>query len=257
MKRENKLMRGIFIVLMLICLIYAVSIYMIGSGTFSFMIWIFGAAFFGTAFYLSGNRRWYRIPLIIRGLGSAAVLLLLVITLVCMALMLSHFNDKGIKDLDYIVVLGAQMRNDGPSTIFRYRLDAAFDYLEENPKTVCIVSGGKGPNEPVCEGDGGRKYLLSKGIDQSRVIAENRAMDTYENIVYSLEIMDHDRTESDELKIGIVTNNFHLFRGIHLAGKLTDHNICGIAAYTLPWYLPNNMARECFGIVRDLGIMRF
>jgi uncharacterized SAM-binding protein YcdF (DUF218 family) len=75
--------------------------------------------------------------------------------------------------------------------------------------------------------------------------------------VYSLELIDQGPADSGKLKIGIVTNNFHLFRGLHLAGKLTDNNIYGIAAYTLPWYLPNNMARECFGIVRDLGKMRF
>ncbi len=257
MKRGNKLMRGIFIALMLICLIYSASIYMIGSGTFSFMIWIFGAVFFGTAFYLSGNGRWYRIHIIIRSFLLGAISLLLVITVVCLILMLSNFNDKGIKDLDYIVVLGAQMRNDGPSTIFKYRLDAAYNYLVENPKTVCIVSGGKGPNEDVCEGDGGRKYLISKGIDPSRVIAENKAMDTSENIVCSVGLMNSGTNGSDKLKIGIVTNNYHLFRGIHLAKSLTDKNVYGIAAYTLPWYLPNNMARECFGIVRDFSKMRF
>jgi uncharacterized SAM-binding protein YcdF (DUF218 family) len=257
MKKGNKLMRGIFIVLMLSCLIYAVSIYMIGSGTFSFMIWICGAVFFAAAFYLSGNGRWYRIPFMIRGLCCGVISLLLIIAAVCLTLMLSRFNDKGVKDLDYIIVLGAQMRNDGPSTIFRYRLDAAYDYLTENPDTICIVSGGHGANEPVCEGNGGREYLISRGVEASRVIAENKAMDTSENILYSLDLIDRGSAGSDKLKIGIVTNNFHLFRGVHLAKKLTDNNIYGIAAYTLPWYLPNNMARECFGIVRDSGKMRF
>ena len=250
-------MRSIYIALTLICLIYSVSIYMIGSGTFSFMIWLCGAVFFGAAFYLSGNGRWDRIPSMIRIFCCSVISLLLIITVVCLALMLSCFNDKGIKDLDYIVVLGAQMRDDGPSTIFRYRLDAAYEYLTENPRTICIVSGGQGANEPVCEGDGGRNYLISRGIDPSRIIAENKAMDTSENMVYSLKLIDQNASGSDKLKIGIVTNNFHLFRGIHLARKLTDNNVYGIAAYTLPWYLPNNMARECFGIVRDLSKMRF
>ncbi len=247
-------MRGVFIALMLVCLVYSVSIYMIGSGTFSFLIWICVAVFFGAAFFLSGNGRWYRIPFMIRGLCCGVISLLLIIASVCLTLMLCRFNDKGVKDLDYIIVLGAQMRNDGPSTIFRYRLDAAYDYLKENPETICIVSGGQGANEPVCEGDGGREYLISKGVEASRVIAENKAMDTSENIVYSLEVIDRG---SGKLKIGIVTNNFHLFRGLYLAKNLTDNNIYGIAAYTLPWYLPNNMARECFGIVRDSGKMLF
>ncbi len=77
-------------------------------------------------------------------------------------------------------------------------------------------------------------------------------MDTSENIAYSIQLMETGGNGSEKLKIGIVTNNFHLFRGIHLAKNTTDNDVYGISAYTLPWYLPNNMARECFGIVRDL-----
>ena len=55
-------------------------------------------------------------------------------------------------------------------------------------------------------------------------MAENKAMDTSENIVYSLELIDHVHTGSDKLKIGMVTNNYHLFRGVHLAKKYTDNN---------------------------------
>lgn len=149
------------------------------------------------------------------------------------------------------------MRNDGPSTIFTFRLDAAYDYLTENPDTICIVTGGKGRNESVSEGDGGREYLISKGIDPSRIIAETKAMDTVENLVYSFQLMDLESKGSDKVNIGIVTNNFHLFRGIHLAKNLTDNDVCGISAYTLPWYLPNNMVRECCGILRDLSKMKF
>ena len=35
-------------------------------------------------------------------------------------------------------------------------------------------------------------------------------------------------------------------------GVIRDAGICGIAAYTEHLYLPNNMVRECFGIIRDL-----
>ncbi len=144
------------------------------------------------------------------------------------------------------------MREDGPSTVFKYRLDAACAYLSENPDTICIVSGGQGVNEPVSEGEGGKEYMISQGATPDRIIAETTAMDTKENIRYSLDIMRQAAGTGEKLRIGIVTNNFHVFRGVYLAGKLTDDEICGIAAYTISWYLPNNMVRECLGIVRDL-----
>ena len=247
--------RYLLLILIIICLVYSVSIFMVGSGTFSFLIWLFGAIIFGLMFYLSGNGRWLKLPFGIRYASYAIISLTLVFFIFCFCAMASHFGDKGESDLDYIVVLGAQMKDGSPSAIYKFRLDAAYDYLIENPDTVCIVSGGKGKNENVSEGDGGKEYLVSKGIDTERIIAETEAEDTVENIRFSKEIMDRS-SEADTLRIGIVTNNFHVFRGLHLAKKYMGNEVFGIAAYTVPWYLPNNMIREGFGIAMDLRKMR-
>ncbi len=107
-----------------------------------------------------------------------------------------------------------------------------------------------GVNEIVSEGDGGKDYLISKEIAPERIIAETKAMDTFTNITNSLEIMSL-ATNEGSTAIGIVTNNFHVFREVHLTKKFTSSEVYGIAAYTVPWYLPNNMVRECFGIVKD------
>ena len=48
-------------------------------------------------------------------------------------------------DLDYLVVLGAQVKGETVSNSLRLRLDEALDYLEENPRTRVVVTGGKGP----------------------------------------------------------------------------------------------------------------
>ncbi len=251
-----KYIRIISLCFMLACIIYAVSIYMVGSGTFSFMIWLIGAAFFGAAFFMAGNGRWYRIPIVLRRTCYCIVSLLIIFMTICMGAMLSHFGDKGVKNLDYIIVLGAQMKDHEPSIIFQYRLDAAYDYLLDNPKTICIVSGGKGANEIVSEGDGGKDYLIAKGIAPERIIAETKAMDTVANIANSFEIVSSE-TNTDDMKIGIVTNNFHVFRGVHLAKNITSNEVYGIAAYTIPWYILNNMVRECFGIAKDCSKMKY
>ena len=76
----------------------------------------------------------------------------------------SHMHDKGEDGLDYIVVLGAQMRQNGPSVVLQYRLDEAIKYLNDNPDTICIVSGGQGYNEPCTEAQGMAEYLEKKGV---------------------------------------------------------------------------------------------
>ena len=90
----------IFLALMIICMIYSVSIYMVGSGTFSFVIWIVGAAFFGISFFLAGNGRWLKVPIALRALSYGLIALVLVALIICSVAMASHFEDKGEKDLE-------------------------------------------------------------------------------------------------------------------------------------------------------------
>ncbi len=252
------MIRGIFLALALACGIYAVSIYRVGSGTFSFVIWIAGTVFFCACFYLAGKSRWGNVPVSVRRTCYGLIAFAVATMLICVGAMMSHFGDKGEKDLDYVIVLGAQMRSYGPSIIFQYRLDAAYEYLTENPDAICIVSGGKGDNEIVSEGEGGKKYLMEKGIPEDRILAETTSVDTSENIANSLNLIREERAgDGEKLRIGIVTNNFHVFRGVRLTKKLAgaETEVCGIAAYTVPWYLPNNMLRECFGIIKDIPNM--
>jgi uncharacterized SAM-binding protein YcdF (DUF218 family) len=49
----------------------------------------------------------------------------------------------------------------------------------------------------------------------------------------------------------LVTNNFHVTRGLALARKQGLTNVCAIAAPSDPLYLPNNMLREFFGLTKD------
>lgn len=267
--------RILWFVLMVLALAYALMVYMVGSGTFSFVIWLAGAAFFCACFFLAGNGRWPAVPKVVRQIAYVVIGVIAAVFVVCQIGILSHFSDKGEPDLDYIIVLGAQMRNDGPSVIYRYRLEKAREYLAANPDTICITTGGQGNNENISEGRGGADYLLSHGVDKSQLMSETMSRDTADNIRYALELIEEreekrvDKSnidfeknfmdDRDNLRIGIVTNGFHVFRGIHIAKGLTDADVCGIAAYMQLQYIPNNMVRETFGIIRDFvaGRMKF
>ena len=111
----------LWLVLAVLCFLYSIMVYMVGSGTFSFVIWLAGAAFFGAGFFFAGKGRWQRVPKPLRGAAYVLIAAGAAVFLVCQLAILSHFFDKGEKDLDYIIVLGAQMRSSGPSVIYRYR----------------------------------------------------------------------------------------------------------------------------------------
>ena len=229
------------------CLAYGMLVLSVASGTWFFAFWLaLGAALLGCAGAVHAGW-WAALPLGgKRALGIAAIALLAGF-LATQALIARDFNDQGEDGLDCIIVLGAQVRGSKPSVVLRHRLDTACDYLERNPRTRCIVSGGQGSNEPTSEASVMAAYLESRGIDRSRIIYEDRSTNTRENIAFSAQLLD---PATD--RVGIVTSNFHVYRGVGIARKAGFAHVVGIAAPTTPLFLPNNLAREGFGIAKDL-----
>ena len=146
-----------------------------------------------------------------------------------------HQSDE---NLDYIIVLGAQVRADGPSKVLKHRLNTAIDYLKKNPETICIVSGGQGYNEPCTEAKAMAEYLEAAGIAKERLILEDKSKTTEQNIKYSKKYM------KDGASVGIITNDFHMFRAMQITKGEGLKSAKAIAAGSNPLYLPNNMLRE-------------
>ena len=149
------------------------------------------------------------------------------------------FSDYAF-NLDYIIVLGAQVYPEGPSAILKYRLDEAAKYLKQNLNTKCIVSGGQGHNEPFAEAIGMKKYLEDEGIEEKRIIMEPDSKNTNQNITNSMKYIEPGKS------VGIVTNNFHMFRALQTAKKQGLSKPRAIVAGMDNLYLPNNMLREYF-----------
>ena len=120
--------------------------------------------------------------------------------------------------------------------------------LRRIPETICIVTGAKGSNERVTEARGMADYLISAGIDEERIILEEQATNTSENIRYSKALL-----PSGDVTVGIVTNNFHVYRALGIAKKQGIEDATGLAAGSSLSFLPNNMTREAIGVLKDLA----
>lgn len=160
----------------------------------------------------------------------------------------SHFKDKIGREKKYILVLGNAISENKPSQTLKYRLDEAYDYLKKYD-SICIVTGGKSDGEKHSEARVMKDYLVKKGIDEKRILMEERSTNTKENMVLSQELIPSD---SD---IGIITSDTHLYRSLFIAEKEGLKNISGHAAKTqTPLYI-NNMTREYFLFIKYiLGI---
>jgi len=144
--------------------------------------------------------------------------------------------------VDYIILLGAKT---GSLTIER-RIDTAAEYLHANPDTLVICTGGQGSDEEIAEGEYMRIGLIRRGISADRIIVEDRATSTAENMKFSSALI-ADGTTS----IAIVSNNYHVFRSMAIARKYFDCEIYGIPMASNYLTLPHYMLREFFTVVVD------
>jgi len=128
---------------------------------------------------------------------------------------------------EYVVVLGAKVRHDGPSVSLMDRIRGAYDYMTEHPDVIAVVSGGKGGDEPMTEAQCMYEHLVAMGIDESRIWIEDQAASTWANLNYSLELIEA-KTGSRPDKLGVISSEYHLLR----AGMQAED--CGIEPVRIP-----------------------
>ncbi|WP_411831457.1 YdcF family protein [Paenibacillus dokdonensis] len=118
---------------------------------------------------------------------------------------------------DVGIVLGAAMWGDSPSPGLKERLDEALELYQEKKFSNIIVSGGLDkPGNKYTEAEGMRNYLVDQGVPEAAIILENKARSTYENLLFSQEIM-KERGYSSAV---IVTHQYHGMRSKDIAKYL-------------------------------------
>lgn len=150
------------------------------------------------------------------------------------------------KNLKYIIILGAQIRGKKITGSLKRRLDKGLRYLQENPETICIVSGGKGRGEAISEAEAMFAYLKDCGMDEKRICMEDKSTTTCENLIFSKQFI-HD-LEKDS--VGIVSNNFHIYRSMKMARILGYKKVFALPATVSLVVFPNYMVREFFALIK-------
>lgn len=160
-------------------------------------------------------------------------------------LIISGFYCTPEDGVDYLVVLGAHVKNGRPSRVLEKRLDAALDYALEHQNVLVVVSGGQGSNETATEASVMAAYLEEKGLEEDRILLEEKSTSTEENLRFSGQLME------EGAKIAVVSNDFHIYRAIHLARAAGFEEPQGLGARDDIRTLPANLLREFFGVIKD------
>ena len=148
------------------------------------------------------------------------------------------------KNCRYLIVLGAQVRGERITDSLKRRLDAALLYHQVCASVKIIVSGGQGKGEDVSEAYAMAQYLREHGVKDEQIMLEDQSRTTRENLRFSKAYLEELKTP-----VGIVTNNFHLFRALLIGRSEGYENLTGIAAGCNRILFLNYMVREFFAVV--------
>ncbi len=160
-----------------------------------------------------------------------------------LACVINDANKKHRDSCDYLMVLGGNViGEDTPSPQLLQRMKTAADYLKENTSCFVIPCGG-------CFRQGQKKseaiiiaeYLIGQGIDENRIILEDKSTTTFENFEFALKIIEkHSGKNIYEVCTAFLSSDYHLFRASKIA-KISGFDKIG--KVSSPTY--ENMVKSC------------
>lgn len=162
-------------------------------------------------------------------------------------------TDAAEHDVSCVIILGAGVDGTVPSLSLKTRLDAALDFLAEYPAIPVICSGGQGAGEEITEAECMARYLISHGVDGSRIWKEERSTTTRENLDFSLALMAQNGVDTTA-DFAVVSSDYHLARAKRMAGVPWAYGVAArmprsayYDALEVNYYI-----REAFGLAYEL-----
>ena len=202
-------MTVVFGILGILCLIYyGVIVIYSGAGTSFSAIWIILAlGFFAAAAVMKFYPRFrdkvpVQLEVAVITFFSAIAFIFVMVELM-MGFSSITFQKESV---NYVIVLGAQVRGNKISRTLERRLDKAVEYAAYHPNTVFVLSGGQGEDEDVTEASAMYRYMKSRGVPDYQLLLEESSRSTYENMVYSkILITERERLRRATLRAAMVT----------------------------------------------------
>ena len=194
-------MAVIFGVMSVVCLVYfgIISVYS-GVKTSAAWVWlvlaiVFFLLFRGSHYYHQHKNKvplW--VPVSVVTLCTAGAVIFVILQILIFGGMIGTAPEH----LDYLIVLGAKVREDDISASLKHRLDKAIRFAQEHPETKLILSGGQGKDEPTTEAQAMAEYLQYNGIAPEQILLEGQSTSTRENMAFSKALIEEQRQEEKE-----------------------------------------------------------
>ncbi len=106
--------------------------------------------------------------------------------------------------------------------------------------SVLILSGGRGADEKVSEGEAMKRYALQQGVAKSNILVEEQSSTTRENLLFSQAVIEDFAEKGNIL---VVTTRYHVLRALLLAKNL-GIKCDGRGSKTKLYFSVNALVRE-------------
>lgn len=172
--------------------------------------------------------------------------------LVIEGMILYHAKSQEKIQTDYAIILGAGLWGEDLSLTLFHRLNESLEYLKAFPETKVVVSGGQGPGENITEAEAMKRFLMKNGIDEGRILLEDKSTSTYENMLFSSNIIEREEGTKNK-EVIIITSDFHMLRAKMLASRVGLIPY-GISSDSVDYLKPYYYSREYLAIIKSFLI---
>ena len=147
-----------------------------------------------------------------------------------------------------LVALGFQLNPDGTmrdELVERLNVLLAASKQYPNALIVC-TGGGTAADEPTAtEASRMAEWLISQGVDSSRVIVEDHSLTTAQNAIYTFDILSEKYPQARQ--IAIVSSDYHIATGVLLFGAAAILRDSGTEVVSnAAWHAPGGTLSAMF-----------
>lgn len=120
-----------------------------------------------------------------------------------------------------LIVFGAGVNGTQPSLTLESRLEAALAYIHvqdaRGQDMPVVVTGARGRDEEISEARCMADWLTERGVDPDRILLEEQATNTAENLKYSIALLSEHGVDATA-DIAFCTSDYHMCRAMYLRG---------------------------------------
>lgn len=147
--------------------------------------------------------------------------------------LLKDAENKYEGDCDYLIILGYKLNDNKPDGQLVERISAAADYLNAHKNTFAVAVGGIAHGNTVSEAQIIKESLAALGVEESRVLTEEKSTTTFENFKFVCKIIkEHSQKNIEDLTVVVLTSDCHVHRSLMFAKSAGLKNVQSIAVRT-------------------------